>query len=1057
MKSRPIELRGVRVHNLKNIDLDLPSRQLVAFCGVSGSGKTSLALDTLYAEGQRRYIESFSAYTRQFLEQLEKPDAERITAIPPAIAVTHQDPTPSNRATVGTATEVDDYLRLLFAKVGRLFCYGCGREIRRESAGSVARQLQAELPVGRRFQIAFPRACNTAADWDVLQAELREEGFVRVILGGQTVDLSRPVPFPDRLVGASAGPGADPAADSAADSAAGSTAGRVGELLVVVDRLSITETAQPRLIDSLETAFERGAGRCRVLVEQPSHGGSAPAAGSRAAEGKEAAATARSPREDTTHGAAAVTELNTADSATAARTATWSPSAMSADGAQVVVDTMSTSNSGSERAPGGSRGTGRPFGPERIVVDGRSWELRAYNRSLYCDPCGVAYPDLDARLFSFNSALGACPACEGFGNLVEIDMNLVVPDPRKSLREGAIAPWNTPGYRHELEELLALAADYDLPVDVPFGELSESHLRIIREGVPERQFGGLNGFFAWLERRKYKMPIRVFLSRWRSYRRCPTCQGTRLRPESLAVRIGGADGCNMADLYEAKISVALRFFQELHWSDAERKVARVMLDQVLARLEFLERVGLGYLQLNRPLRTLSGGEAQRVSLTSAMGSSLVNMLYVLDEPSVGLHPSDVHRLIRAVESLRDRGNSVVVVEHEEAMLRAADYLVEIGPGAGENGGQIVFQGTLDQMLTSSHSLTGEFLAGRRGVAVPNQRRPTQRGWLRLTGVRGNNLKNLTVEFPLGVLCLITGVSGAGKSTLVQDTLYGALCRRKRKETSQPLPYDDVIGDGQIDDVIMIDQSPIGRSPRSNPVTYVKAFDEIRAVFAETIEARTHNYGAGHFSFNVDGGRCDKCKGDGYLAIDMQFLADVFMKCDECGGSRYRPEILNVRYRQKNIAEVLEMTVRQAFSFFRGQTKVQDKLRRLIDVGLDYLRLGQPANTLSAGEAQRLKLAAYISTVRRNRTLFIMDEPTTGLHYADIVQLLDCFDMLLGVGHSLIIVEHNLQMIKAADYLIDLGPGPAEEGGQIVIQGTPEQVAACETSVTGRFLREALHG
>ena len=473
------------------------------------------------------------------------------------------------------------------------------------------------------------------------------------------------------------------------------------------------------------------------------------------------------------------------------------------------------------------------------------------------------------------------------------------------------------------------------------------------------------------------------------------------------------------------------------------------------RLGFLDSVGLGYLTLDRTLRTLSGGEAQRVTLTSALGSSLVNMLYVLDEPSVGLHPRDIDRLIQSVQALRDRGNTVVVVEHEEAMLRAADHIIEIGPGAGEHGGRVVYEGPLDGMLTDKESTTGDFLAGRRGVALPENRREPNRGWIRLTGARGNNLNNITVEFPLGLLCLVTGVSGAGKSTLVLDTLHGAVCRRKRKDVPKPYPYDDVFGDGQIDDVISIDQSPIGRSPRSNPVTYVKAFDDIRAVFAETIDARTHNYTAGHFSFNVDGGRCPGCKGDGFVTIDMQFLADVFMKCDQCGGTRYRHEILDVRYRNRNIADVLDMTVRQAFSFFRGQTKVQAKLRRLIDVGLDYLRLGQPANTLSAGEAQRLKLAAYISSAKRNRTLFIMDEPTTGLHYSDIVQLLDCFDMLINVGHSLIVVEHNLQLMKAADYIIDLGPGPAEQGGNVVVQGTPEKVAHCEQSITGGFLRDAL--
>jgi excinuclease ABC subunit A len=481
----------------------------------------------------------------------------------------------------------------------------------------------------------------------------------------------------------------------------------------------------------------------------------------------------------------------------------------------------------------------------------------------------------------------------------------------------------------------------------------------------------------------------------------------------------------------------------------------MMLEQVRARLGYLEAVGLGYLTLDRTLRTLSGGEVRRVALTAALGSSLVNMLYVLDEPSIGLHPRDVRRLIDAIRGLRDRANTVVVVEHEEAIIRAADQVIEIGPGAGERGGRIVFQGTPQEMEASPESLTGDYLAGRRGTGIQGRRRRPDHGWIRLAGARGNNLKNLTVEFPLGLLCVVTGVSGSGKSTLVQDTLYPALCRRLRKDAPKPLPFDDIYGDGQLDDAIMVDQSPIGRSPRSIPVTYLKAFDEIRTVFAETVEARTRNYTAGHFSFNADGGRCSGCRGEGHVEIDMQFLADVYMKCPMCNGTRYRDEILDVTYRGRNIADVLEMTVREAFTFFRGRPKVQARLKRLIDVGLDYVRLGQPASTLSGGEAQRLKLAGYMSSARRGRSLFLLDEPTTGLHFSDIVQLLDCFDALVAVGHSLIVVEHNLQLVKAADYIIDLGPGPADEGGQVVVQGTPEMVANCPSSITGGFLAQVL--
>ncbi|HEV3024853.1 MAG TPA: excinuclease ABC subunit UvrA, partial [Pirellulales bacterium] len=553
-------------------------------------------------------------------------------------------------------------------------------------------------------------------------------------------------------------------------------------------------------------------------------------------------------------------------------------------------------------------------------------------------------------------------------------------------------------------------------------------------------------------RRKYKMHIRVFLSRWRRHRPCPACGGARLRGEALATRVGGK---NLAEISAMKIRDAAHFFRRLELTDWERRVGRVMLDQVRSRLGYLESVGLGYLTLDRALRTLSGGESQRVALTSTLGSSLVNMLYVLDEPSVGLHPHDTDRLLQAIVGLRDRGNTVVVVEHEEAMILAADQVVEIGPGAGERGGKVVFQGPPTEMAACPTSLTGDYLARRREIRSPARRRRPEHGWIRLAGARGNNLRNVTVEFPLGLLCLVTGVSGSGKSSLVEDTLYPALCRRLRKEAPKPCDYDDVYGDGQINDVVMVDQAPVGRSPRSNPVTYIKAFDEIRAVFAETVEARTHNYTAGHFSFNVAGGRCEACQGDGSIEIDMQFLADVYMKCSHCQGRRYRREILDVTYRGRNIADVLEMTVREAFLFFRGQTKVQARLKKLIDVGLDYLRLGQPANTLSGGESQRLKLAGHLSSVRRGRSLFLLDEPTTGLHFSDIVQLLDCFEALLAVGHSLIVVEHNLHLIKAADYLIDLGPGAADEGGRIVAQGNPEMVSRNEESVTGRFLARIL--
>jgi excinuclease ABC subunit A len=576
------------------------------------------------------------------------------------------------------------------------------------------------------------------------------------------------------------------------------------------------------------------------------------------------------------------------------------------------------------------------------------------------------------------------------------------------------------------------------------------------EGVPERNFGGLNGFFRWLERRKYKMHLRVFLSRWRSYRPCPACGGSRLRPEALAVRVGGR---SFADVCRLKIREALAFFDGLQLAEWRATIARPLVADVRSRLAYLEDVGLGYLALDRSLRTLSSGEAQRVALTTTLGSSLVDMLYVLDEPSVGLHPADVAPLTTAIERLRERGNTVVVVEHEAEIIRRADLVVEFGPGAGDEGGRVVFQGTPAEMEADGDSRTGGWLSGRRAMTAAGPRRSTEQGWIKLRGARGNNLQNVTVEFPLGMLCLVTGVSGAGKSTLVDKTLYPALARRLKKDAvpaggrgdPPPLEYDDVLGTGQLEDVIYVDQSPIGRSPRSNPATYLKAFDPIRTLFAEQTEARARGLSAGDFSFNVEGGRCETCHGDGHLAIDMQFMADVYMRCPDCHGRRYQRRVLEVKHRGRDIAEVLEMTAREAFTFFRGQRKIQAKLKLLLDVGLDYLRLGQPATTLSGGEAQRLKLAAHLAAKRRGRALFVLDEPTTGLHFSDIVQLVDCFDALLEVGHSLVIVEHNLQLMKAADWIIDLGPGAADEGGRIVTTGTPEEVAACRESVTGRIL------
>jgi excinuclease ABC subunit A len=941
VSQRSIELRGVAVNNLRQVDLDLPHRQLIVFCGVSGSGKTSMALDTLYAEGQRRYIESFSAYTRQFLDQLDKPAADHIDGIPPAIAVTHKNPSRSNRATVGTTTEVNDYLSLLFARVGEVFCYQCGQPVRRDSPESAAESLSG-LPAGTRLMIGFETTAPSDEPIDRWIAQFVELGYVRAVVNGEVVAIEPKLA--ERIASGN-------------------------QITIVLDRLVAGDQSAERLRDSIEGAFAAGGGAAVVLAEVDKEG------------------------DDVAKPQAA------------------------------------------------------------LQIDDRSWHRTAFSNTLRCNQCDIDYPEPEPQLFNFNRPLGACPECEGFGNIVVTDMQRVVPDPSKSIREGAIAPWNAPSYSHELEELLALAEDYRLPVDVPFAELTDDQRLLITEGVKERNFGGLNGFFRWLERRKYKMHLRVFLSRWRKYVPCPACGGARLRPEALAVRLGDK---NFADVCSLKIRDAVKYLDELQLPEWRQQIAKPLIKDVRSRLTYLQDVGLGYVALDRSLRTLSGGEAQRVALTSTLGSSLVDMLYVLDEPSVGLHPADVGPLSAAIEQLQTRGNTVVVVEHEEEIIRRADLIVEFGPDAGEDGGRVVFQGTPKELEKTKDSRTGDWLAGRRSLGGGKRRTPTQ-GWIKLRGARGNNLQNVTVEFPLGVLCLVTGVSGAGKSTLVDKTLYPAIARRVKKsddpaDFDQPLPCDDVLGLGQLEDVILIDQSPIGRSPRSNPATYLKAFDPIRTLFAEQIDSRTRNLTAGHFSFNVEGGRCETCHGDGLLAIDMQFMADVYMKCPECHGQRYGRKVLEVKYRGRNIAEVLNMTAREAFTFFRGQRKVQAKLKFLLDVGLDYVRLGQPATTLSGGEAQRLKLAAHLAAKRHGRTLFVLDEPTTGLHFSDIVQLVDCFDALIEVGHSLVVVEHNLQLMKAADWIIDLGPGAAEDGGRVIVTGTPEEVAECEESVTGRILK-----
>lgn len=936
--AKEISIRGCRVHNLRGIDLDLPRGKLIAFCGLSGSGKTSLALDTLYAEGQRCYIESFSAYTRQFLQRLDKPDCDSITGIPPAVAVTRAGGSKTNRSTVATATEIADHLRLLFAKCATLFCTQCGNEVAADDPSTVAQALAASE---HRALIGFPVWLPDRKSGGEILLGLQQFGFVRLIIDDQTFHLS--------------------------DSDRASLAKKIGrkgtECIVIVDRVA-PGTDLSRLTESLETAMGEGHGKAIVLTES--------------------------------------------------------------------VDDETTPSS-----------QGRT-----TVIDNRPWVRRVISDQRRCDPCDLDYPDPVPRLFNFNNPLGACEKCEGFGDIVEFDMDLVVPDKSLSIADGAIAPWNTPSYEHELHELLDLADEYGIPTDVPYSKLTKKQLKLIRQGVPERDFGGLDGFFAWLDRKKYKMHVRIFASRYRSYRPCDRCGGRRFNPAALAYRIGDA---TIADLLEMSGSAAADFFRDPPLAKRELEIAAEPLRQITDRIRYLDSVGLAYLQLDRPLRTLSGGETQRVALTAALGGNLVNMLYVLDEPTAGLHPKDVQRLAESIRSLRDRGNTVIVVEHNETMIESADRVVEIGPGAGSGGGKIVFEGTPKQMLRDRDSLTGQFLSGRRGSTLRHHEPRQPRGRITLRGAAGHNLQNVDVDFPTGVLCVVTGVSGSGKSSLVQDTLFEAIQAEKVHQAAKPLPYQSISGLGQIQDCVSVDQSPISRSPRSCPVTYMKAFDPIRKVFADSVEARARGLTASHFTFNSDKGQCPQCEGAGVLEIDMQFLADVSMQCPECRGTRFRDDILKARYRDRTIADVLAMSANEAYEFFRGATKVQSKLKRMIDVGLGYLSLGQSATTLSSGEGQRLKLAAFLASAKRKRTLFVMDEPTTGLHFQDLIRLVDCFDALIADGHSLLVVEHNPLLMLSADHVIDLGPGAGEAGGTIVATGTPQQITACRHSETGKVL------
>jgi excinuclease ABC subunit A len=953
-------VRGARTHNLKDVDVSLPLGSLVIVTGVSGSGKSSLAFDTIYAEGQRRYVESLSAYARQFLERMEKPDVDRIEGICPAIAIRQKNSIRNPRSTVGTTTEIQDYMRLLWARVGRTFCRSCGTEVLRETAEVVGRRL-AQLAPGTRLLIGFEMPVVSVpdtpppADLEDADAEVAAEEpvatsgpLVSPVLRAlsETIDSLGRRGFRRLLV--------DGKAVSLDDVDLQALLGRA-TLDVIVDRVQVDSEATPRLTESIETAYREGGGAA--------------------------------------------------------------------------------------------------FAVELSADEGGAPTVHQFSERFECRRCGIMYEDPQPRLFSFNNPFGACPTCHGFGNVIELDMDLVVPDPAKSLRQGAVEPWTKPHYRAELAELKREAKRLAIPLDVPWNQLTDEQRQVVTEGDGEG-FQGIRGFFNWLERKKYKVHVRVFLSRYRGYLTCPDCKGTRLRREARDVRVGDRTVDQVSAL---TVNKAQAFFGDLVLSEQDAAIAAKVLTEITRRLKFLADVGLDYLTLDRLSSTLSGGESQRINLATSLGSALVDTLYVLDEPSVGLHPRDNLRLIAILRQLRDQGNTVLVVEHDADMISVADHIVDLGLGAGEQGGRIVFEGTLEGLRREPRSLTAKYLREELSISVPATRRRGTGQRLRLTGASEHNLKDIDVSFPLGALTAVTGVSGSGKSTLVHDIIYAAVKRAKGESSGDRRAgaFRSLVGTEFISNAILVDQTPIGRTPRSNPVTYLKAFDPIRELFASTKDARSRGLTASHFSFNVPGGRCEACEGEGEVRVEMQFLADVFVPCEECDGQRFKQQVLDVRYRGRNIHQVLDLTVREALTFFSTSPKVLRRLQVLDEIGLGYVRLGQPATTLSGGEAQRIKIAAHLAATGGERLLYVLDEPTTGLHFDDIAKLLAAFRKLLEQGHTLLVIEHNLDVIKVADYIIDLGPEGGEAGGHVVVTGTPEQVAAHEGSHTGRFLRSVL--
>jgi len=961
MSNDSIIVRGARVHNLKNIDFEIPHNQLTVVTGVSGSGKSSLAFDTVYAEGQRRYVESLSAYARQFLERIEKPDVDVIDGIAPAVAIKQKNTTRNPRSTVATATEIYDYLRLMYARVGRTYCLNCGQEVKKDTVDEVADRILA-LDEGTRVQVFFPlqpppkplepekpkgrrvakkKKAKAPADDAQLKErlfELRKRGYNRLYQNGRVVEFSTPESLLDLDF-------AEPVS-------------------VLIDRISVSPDARVRIVDAVEQGY-REAG-------------------------------------------------------------------------EVLFETVSR--------------------------EGEAQQQLRFSQRFECKQCNIRYEEPEPRLFSFNNPFGACPRCQGFGNTIDFDLNLVIPNKTLTLAEGAIEPWTKPKYKPLATEMRRFARVEGIPLDVSWQDLSADQQSFIVNG--EGKFWGVRGFFDHLERKKYKLHVRVFLSRYRGYSTCSDCGGLRLRREARQVKVSGRDICQVSAM---TVEEATRFFSQLELSRQESDIAGRLLEEINDRLRYLNDVGLEYLTLDRLASTLSGGEAQRIQLATSLGSRLVGTLYVLDEPSIGLHSRDTERLIKILHDLRDLGNTILVVEHDAEIMRSADRIIDLGPGAGENGGKLIAVGTYDEILHNPSSLTGRYLSGELRIQFPTARRTGTGRKIKLIGARAHNLKKVSVAIPLGMLVCITGVSGSGKSTLVHDVLYNALAAEKQQVTGGPsAEVERVEGAEWIDEVVLVDQSPIGRTPRSNPVTYIKAFDAIRELFAALPESEKRGYAAGHFSFNIPGGRCDVCQGDGTVTVEMQFLADVELICEECKGTRYKPEILEIRYHGKNIHDVLEMTVKEALHFFSGVPKIVEKLRVLEEVGLGYLRLGQSATTLSGGEAQRMKLAAHLQprlrdigkprseqNKRQPRMLYIFDEPTTGLHFDDVSKLLAAFRRLIEAGGSIVVIEHNLDVIKTADWVIDLGPEGGARGGHVVAEGPPEVIVGAPNSYTGQWLARVL--